>query len=107
MNPINLNGGGEVEARRTRQLEAELLGEGGAVPQTATPATRAVTDSISVSERAAEIGEVTNKALELPEIRAGRVEQLRAQVQSGTYHPTAENIADALLKDARDSSTPV
>ncbi len=107
MNPINLNGGGEVEARRTGRLEAERLPDGGSVPPAAPPAAQPAADSINVSGRAAEIGEVTKQALQLPDVRAERVEQLRAQVQSGTYHPAAENIADALLKDARDSGKPV
>ncbi len=104
MNPINLNGGGEVEARRAGRSEAERLLDGGTVPSTATPGAQPAADSISVSGRAAEIGEATNKALQLPELREERVAQLRAQVQSGTYHPSAENIADALLKDAQDTS---
>lgn len=107
MNRINLNGGGEVEARRTGRLEAERLTEGGAVPQTTTAGTKPAADSISVSGRAAEIGELTNKTLQLPEIREERVEQLRTQVQSGNYRPSAENIADALLKETEKSSSPV
>lgn len=106
MNRINLNGGGEVEARRTGRLEAERLTEGGAVPQTTTAGAQPAADSISVSGRAAEIGELTNKTLQLPEIREERVEQLRAQVQSGNYRPSAENIADALLKETEKSSSP-
>lgn len=105
MNPINLNGGGEVEARRTGRLEAERLTDGGTVPQTTTSSAQPATDSISVSGRAAEIGEVTNKTLQLPEIREERVEQLRAQVQSGNYRPSAANIADALVKETQKSNT--
>ena len=106
MNPVNLNGGGEVEARRTGRLEAERLTESGTVPQTATPGLPPATDSISVSGRASEIGALTTKALELPELREARVEQLRGQVQRGNYHPAAENIADALLNELQRSSKP-
>lgn len=105
MNPIKLNGGGEVEARRTGRLEAERLTEGGTVPQATSSSAQPAADSISVSGRATEIGEVTNKTLQLPEIREARVEQLRAQVQSGNYRPSAENIADALIKDTQNSNT--
>ncbi|MBI1764119.1 MAG: flagellar biosynthesis anti-sigma factor FlgM [Acidobacteria bacterium] len=106
MNRINLNGGGEVEARRTGRLETERLPEN----STATPASTGAptaADSISVSGRAAELGELTNKTLQLPDVRAGRVEQLRAQVQGGNYQPAAGDIADALLKDTQDGTTAV
>lgn len=107
MNRINLNSGGEVEALRTGRLEAERLNEGGATPQPAQAGVQPAADSISVSGRAAEIGELTNKTSQLPEIREERVEQLRAQVQSGNYRPSAEDIADALLKDSQSLATPV
>lgn len=107
MNRINLNSGGEVEALRTGRLEAERLNEGNGVPQTAPAGVQPAADSISVSGRAAEIGELTNKTSQLPEIREERVEQLRAQVQSGNYRPSAEDIADALLKESQSSTTPV
>jgi flagellar biosynthesis anti-sigma factor FlgM len=107
MNRINLNSGSEVEARRTGRLETERLTEGGTVPSTTPSSGPPAADSISVSGRAAEIGELTNKTLQLPEIREERVEQLRSQVQSGNYRPTAEDIADALLKEAQSSKTPV
>ena len=81
-----------------------------AMPRAVRPSFFAETSSfsggISVSGRAAEIGEVTSKTLQLPEIREERVEQLRAQVQSGNYRPSAENIADALVKETQKSNTP-
>jgi flagellar biosynthesis anti-sigma factor FlgM len=107
MNRINLNSGGEVEALRTGRLEAERATEGSTVTPTGSAGVQPAADSISVSGRAAEIGELTNKTSQLPEIREERVEQLRAQVQSGNYRPSAEDIADALLKESQSSTTPV
>ena len=107
MNRINLNSGGEVEARRTGRLETERLTEGSSVPPAGSAGVQPAADSISVSGRAAEIGELSNKTALLPEIREERVEQLRTQVQSGNYRPSAEDIADALFKETQHSNTPV
>ena len=37
--------------------------------------------------------------MKLPEVRQDRVEHLRAQVQSGSYHHTAEEIANAIIQE--------
>lgn len=100
MNPIKLNAG-EVDLRRTPTARVE--GERGADPNASVPVrtTGALTtsDSVQVSPRATEIGELTAKVEQLPDIRADRVAELRAQVQSGNYQPSASDIAAAILKD--------
>jgi flagellar biosynthesis anti-sigma factor FlgM len=101
MNPIKLSGG-EVELLRTPTARVEP--ERGADPNASGPSrtTGALTpsDSIQVSSRATEIGELTAKVEQLPEIRADRVAELRALVQSGNYDPPAAEIAEAMLKDS-------
>jgi flagellar biosynthesis anti-sigma factor FlgM len=105
MNSIKLNGGTQVEAERTAgRLEAERVTEGNVTPQQTTPAPPKISDSISVSERAAAISELTARAEQLPDVREERVEALRALVQAGEYQPTATQIADAILKDAQRST---
>jgi negative regulator of flagellin synthesis FlgM len=112
MNPINLNGGGEIDARRTTgRLDADRINETSTAavsPQT-TPAQAAPlpSDSVKVSERASAIGELTAKAEALPDVRQERVNQLRARVESGDYQPTSDQIADALLKESQASTSPV
>jgi negative regulator of flagellin synthesis FlgM len=105
MNAIKLNGGGQVETPKTTgRLETGRVTEGAADAQKTNTAPPPTTDSINVSERATEIHELTAKAEQLPDVREERVEKLRAQVQAGDYRPSAEEIADALLKDAQDST---
>lgn len=100
MNPVKLNGG-EVDLRRTPTARVEA--ERGADPNASVPVrtTGALTtsDSVQVSPRATEIGELTSKVEQLPDVRADRVAALRSQVQSGTYNPPAADIAEAMLKD--------
>ena len=62
--------------------------------------TDSVKDAVKVSARAAQIGRLTSQANQLPDVRQERVAELRAQVQAGAYQPSAEKIAQAILKDA-------
>ena len=105
MNSIKLNCGGQVETERTAgRLEAERVTEGCAAPPPTTSTPSRISDSISVSDRAAAISELAAKAGQLPDVREERVEALRALVQAGEYQPTATDIADAMLKDAQQST---
>lgn len=102
MNSIKLNGGGQIDAQRTTsRLETGQVTEDAANAQKTGAAPPKTADSINVSERATEIHELTAKAEQLPDVREERIEKLRAQVQSGDYRPSAEEIADALLRDAQ------
>lgn len=55
-------------------------------------------DSLSVSDRAAAVGKLTERIKALPEIRQDRVDALRTRIASSDYQPAAEKIADAILK---------
>lgn len=55
-------------------------------------------DTLNVSARAAYVGKLTESAHQTPEIRQERVESLRTQIASDAYQPSAEQIADAILK---------
>jgi flagellar biosynthesis anti-sigma factor FlgM len=52
-----------------------------------------------VSERATEVRRLVERVLELPDVRQERVEALRARIASGDFNPSAEEIADAVIKD--------
>jgi flagellar biosynthesis anti-sigma factor FlgM len=108
MNPINLNGGAEIDPRLTaNRTDTDRLVEANASQQKAnTPVVR-TSDSISVSDQAAAIGELTAKVEQLPDVRQERVDQLRILVQKGDYNPPASDIADALLKDETDLASAI
>jgi negative regulator of flagellin synthesis FlgM len=103
MNSLKLNGTNDIELVRTtlrpevgREAEGTTVAHPEAVPSAAAP--EGIKDVIKVSDRATAIRNLVERVSQLPEVRSERVEQLRTQVQSGTYHPDVGALADALLK---------
>jgi flagellar biosynthesis anti-sigma factor FlgM len=92
----------ELQSRLRRAETTPAAKTSHALPPTANDTAYApAKDEIRVSPRAAQLGKLTERVLQAPDVRAERVEQLRAQVQSGSYNPPAAAIADAMLKDGR------
>ena len=59
-------------------------------------------DTLKLSSRASEVGRLVDQLKDLPDtVRQQKVDFLRAQIASGDYDPTGEQIADAILKDER------
>lgn len=56
-------------------------------------------DKINVSERAGSVGKLVEAVKNLPEIRQEKVAEFREKIAAGNYKPSAENIAEAILKD--------
>jgi negative regulator of flagellin synthesis FlgM len=56
-------------------------------------------DTVSVSDKSAEFGKLIDQIKQLPDVRQDRVDELKQRIAAGDYHPSAEEIADALLKD--------
>ena len=61
----------------------------------------AAADRLDLSERASEVGRLVEKLKEMPDIRREKVNALRERVQAGTYDPSSDEIAEAILKDER------
>ncbi len=103
MNSIKIQAGNEIEPIRIN-LRPEVSREGEGVTATHPEASHPVSapeglkDVIKVSDRATVIRSLVEQVSQLPDVRTERVEQLRSRVQSGTYHPDAGVIADALLR---------
>ena len=96
MNRINPAGGGAID-RAQAGTEAERAATEQAAPATnPTPAS----DAVRISPRAETVARLVGKIRELPEARQERVNEIRQQIQAGTYRqPAAEEIADAILRD--------
>ena len=97
-----LNGVSNAEqARSANRLGAyRTTGtEASSTPATTGPVSPS--DQVYISSQAETVARLVARVQELPDIRRERVESLRAIATSGAYHPTAADIADAILDDER------
>jgi negative regulator of flagellin synthesis FlgM len=60
----------------------------------------AKTDTVNISDAAKEIQEVRKELDNIPDVRAEKVEQLKNQIENGTYEIKSEEIAEKMLKDS-------
>ncbi len=96
MKPLKLNGAALPQPnklQRSALAPAKAVGAGASLPASDAA------DSITVSNRAEEVGRLVAKVAELSDLRQERIEPLRQQIASGTYSVPASDIADAILKD--------
>lgn len=56
-------------------------------------------DKLDLSNGGSEVSNLIDKLKELPDVRQDKVNSLREQIASGSYNPSSEAIADAILKD--------
>jgi len=56
-------------------------------------------DTVQFSGALAQVHQLTAKLQQIPEIRADRVAELKARIERGTYQPSSNDVADAMLKD--------
>ena len=60
----------------------------------------AKTDTVNISDAAKEIQEVRKELDKIPDVRTDKVEQLKNQIENGTYEIKSEEIAEKMLKDS-------
>jgi len=56
-------------------------------------------DTVSISSTHGEVQALTAGLSTVPEVRSGRVDALRAQVEQGSYQPASAKVADAIVKE--------
>ena len=102
MNKIDLNVTKHVEQQRVNSNnEANRSAQAEQAAKPAPSGAGHEPDDVKVSERATNIGRLTARASELPDVRQEKVDALRERIQSGSYHPKAGDIADAILKEEK------
>lgn len=55
-------------------------------------------DGVELSKEAQQVKALRDKVSQVPEVRAERIEDLRKQIQAGTYRPDAKEVAAKMLK---------
>ena len=99
MGKINANKFDQVEAARTNKSgQAAQTGKKQEANATGQPGVQ-TGDRVEFSGRAAEFGRAIDVIRDLPEIREDVVQELKERVAAGTYQPSGEDIADAIMKD--------
>jgi len=56
-------------------------------------------DQVELSPQALEANKYRAELKKMPEIRQTKVQQLKEQIRSGTYQPSAAQIADAIITE--------
>ncbi|HYF93337.1 MAG TPA: flagellar biosynthesis anti-sigma factor FlgM [Symbiobacteriaceae bacterium] len=55
-------------------------------------------DGVVLSAEAQQVLALKDKVAQAPEVRQQRIEELRRQIEAGTYRPDARQIAEKMLK---------
>ena|SRR6185503_11071736 len=78
----------------------------GPLPPIRTDSTKpsSESDAVYISERAETIAQLVGRVAGLGDVRQERVESLRAIATSGEFRPSAEEIADSIIRDEVDFS---
>ena len=61
--------------------------------------------TVDISSNAQEIQQIKGLVNQLPDVREDRVRALKAQVESGSYHVSGEDIADLIIRRALADNT--
>lgn len=98
MNKLNINKANDIEAiRSTRQNDLYQINKTDTKQVENKPVVSQ--DKLELSERASEVGKLVDQVKNFPDVRADKVNELKAQISAGKYEPTGDQIADAILKD--------
>jgi negative regulator of flagellin synthesis FlgM len=98
MKNINFNGMSNLD-RLANQKPAADVNQKPATEQSTNQVAPPQTDRVKVSDAATKVDSLKARVSEMPDVRQGRVEELRTLVESGDYKPEAGKIADAILKE--------
>jgi flagellar biosynthesis anti-sigma factor FlgM len=100
MSKVNLNGPIEGDLTRVPRNAGNEQIRPESESSTATTAnSRSTSDQVNLSDRAATVRRLIDQSSQLPDVRQDRVDSLNSQIESGSYKPSATNIADAIIKD--------
>ena len=100
MGKININKLSGLDPIRTEtQREVKNAGKDAGLTVAKRPAGNE--DKLEISSRASEVGKLVEHLKALPDIRQDKVADLKKQIAAGTYNPSSDSIADAILNDNR------
>ena len=100
MSKVNLNGPIEGDLSRVPRNTGNEQIRPESESSTATTAnSRPTSDQVNLSDRGATVRKLIDQSAQLPDVRQDRIDSLNSQIESGSYKPSATDIADAIIKD--------
>lgn len=98
MDKINFNGANSLDQLRFKKnIDNERNVNESREKAVSNPL--AVNDQVNVSDRASSVQQMVDKISSIPDVRQERVNALRQQVQAGSYNPSSNKIAEAILRE--------
>jgi len=90
----------QIPPLETTATNAATDARSGASKATAQPsAASPPNDTVQLSSNTATVRQLVNQLQQTPDVRQEEVSSLRAQIQSGQYHRTNEQVAGAMVND--------
>jgi len=83
------------------ELSASLKSADNKAKAKAVPATEsrhAVDDSITISQKSREVQKAMKVVEQLPDVREGKVKELKESIENGSYNVKGEAIAESMIK---------
>jgi negative regulator of flagellin synthesis FlgM len=100
MTKVNINGPTEGDISRIpRNTGNEQIRPESESSPAATANSHLTSDQVNLSDRGATIRRLIDQSKQLPDVRQDRIDSLNSQIESGSYKPSATDIADAIIKD--------
>jgi flagellar biosynthesis anti-sigma factor FlgM len=100
MSKVNLNGPPEGDLTRIPRSTGndQIRPESDSSPA-ATSNARSNSDQVNLSDRGATVRRLIDQSAQLPDVRQDRIDSLTSRLESGSYKPSAIDIAEAIIKD--------
>jgi flagellar biosynthesis anti-sigma factor FlgM len=98
MKRLDLNAISSAQPRQVQRTEVSRPNGTTLTTPVNGPTTR-TGDQVAVSAAGREIGQLVDRAKNLPDIRQERVDSLRQLIDSGKYEVSSKTIAAAILRD--------
>ena len=92
-----------ISTEEVSRLLSDTTRERSSAPLTSVPSSGRSIQSrqaaqVDVSAAAQEVLQIKKQISQLPDVREDRVQALKAQVESGTYHVSGQDIADLIIR---------
>lgn len=98
INSPELRGSGGVQKRKAS--DTKKAPEGASTGSQAAPAGKGG-DKVSISNSPGQMQNIRSNLKGVPDIRAEKVAAVKADIEAGRYHPSAHEIADAMIREVQ------